>query len=313
MPDHVESILIVEDSDFNAQVLSKAVSKLVPVTIAKSGAEALDLVAERNFDVVLLDIMLPDIDGFEVCRKIFEMKGPATPSIIFVTSKDDVEDEEKGLSLGAVDYIYKPIVSTIVQARINNHLQLSRARRELVAANMHLTRLAATDPLTGINNRRHFFELMENERARAERYEQDHALMALDLDHFKSINDSHGHDRGDAVLKAVADVWTKALRSHDILGRIGGEEFSAFLPHTNKSQAEATANRMLEAMRQLEIADGKGGVFGVTASIGIAIPGKNCRKSPNICADRALYKAKDGGRDRVVSCSWAAECAESSK
>lgn len=313
MANHAECILIVEDSEFNAQVLSKAVSKLAPVKVAKSGNEALDMVAERDFDVVLLDIMLPDIDGFEVCRRIIETKKTNAPPIIFVTSRDDVEDEEKGLSLGAVDYIYKPVVSSIVQVRVNNHLLLGRARRELLAMNAELERLATTDSLTGIYNRRHFYELMEKELARAGRYKQEYALLALDLDHFKSINDSYGHDRGDAVLASVAVAWTGILRTNDILGRVGGEEFSIFLPQTNKEQAMVAANRLLEVTRELEIPDGNGSSFGVTASIGIAFPTGECRQSLTICADKALYEAKNAGRNQAVCCSWTANCADEPK
>lgn len=303
-----EHILIVEDSEFNARLLSLAVAELAAVTVVVSGEEALAAMAERDFDVVLLDIMLPDIDGFEVCRRIIEDKGTAAPAIMFVTSLDDSEDEERGLSLGAVDYIYKPIAGPIVRARVNNHLMLSRARRDLLAANEELTRLATIDPLTGIYNRRHFFDLMEREQARAERYQQDYSLMGLDLDHFKSINDTYGHERGDAVLIAVTKAWTRTLRTHDILGRVGGEEFLMFLPQTNGEQAVMAAGRILEATRALEIEDGKGGKFGITASIGIAVPDERCTQSLTICADKALYRAKEDGRDRAVSLSWDTCC-----
>ena len=160
-----EKILIVEDSRFNAQILSKAVSSLAPVSIASTGTQALEMMGKEDFDVVLLDIMLPDVDGFEICRRTVESGKEPLPAIIFVTSKDEAEEEEKGLSLGAVDYLYKPIVASIVRARVNNHLQLSRARRELLSANEELTRLSSTDPLTGvfnqsltrINRRRHLW------------------------------------------------------------------------------------------------------------------------------------------------------------
>jgi diguanylate cyclase (GGDEF)-like protein len=176
--------------------------------------------------------------------------------------------------------------------------------------NRRLKRESRVDSLTGVNNHRHFFELMEKEVARANRYEQNFAVLALDLDHFKSINDTYGHDRGDAILKAVASAWTGTLRTNDILGRIGGEEFSILLPQTNKEQAVVAAGRLIEATRELKIPDGKGGSFGVTASIGVATPGKECWQSMSICADKALYEAKNAGRDRVVCCSWTAHCAD---
>jgi len=245
---HVDDhILIVEDSNFNAQVLAHAVSGLAPVTIVETGAEALSAMAAHNFSVVLLDIMLPDIDGFEICRKIISDKGTDAPAILFVTSLEHSDNEEKGLKLGAVDYIEKPIVASIVKARVNNHLNLARARKDLLAVNAELSRLATTDFLTGTNNRRHFFECMDSELARAKRYGHDYALLAIDLDHFKAVNDTFGHDRGDAVLTAVSDAWQKALRAHDILGRVGGEEFSVFLPHVDTGQAMATAERLLAA------------------------------------------------------------------
>ena len=145
MPERTECILIVEDSEFNAQVLTKAVSALAPVMVAKTGTEALDMVAAQDFDVILLDIMLPDIDGFEVCRRIVEAKKSDAPPIIFVTSRDDVEDEEKGLALGAVDYIYKPVISSLVQARVNNHLLLARAPRPQLGNKIEMEKLAPND------------------------------------------------------------------------------------------------------------------------------------------------------------------------
>ncbi len=305
-----EKILIVEDSKFNAQILSKAVSPLASVSFATSGTEALEMIEEDDFAVILLDIMLPDIDGFEVCRRVIESKKALSPAIIFVTSKDEVEDEEKGLSLGAVDYLYKPITSSIVRARVSNHLQLSRARKELLSLNEELTRLSSTDPLTGVCNRRHFFEMMEKEIGRAERYNQEYALLALDLDHFKSVNDNFGHDRGDAVLSGVSKVWGDVLRTHDVLGRTGGEEFLIFLPHTDKDKAQIVAERLLTATRQLEIPDGKGGLLKITVSIGIAIPDAKCSKSLTICADKALYRAKAAGRDRTVCSTQAPDCCE---
>ncbi|MBT3238573.1 MAG: diguanylate cyclase, partial [Rhodospirillaceae bacterium] len=308
MPDHDECILIVEDSEFNAQVLAKTVSQLAPVIVAASGNEALDLMRTRVFDVVLLDITLPDIDGFEVCRKIVEAQGPDAPSIIFVTSKDNVEDEEKGLSLGAVDYLYKPVVGSIVQAKVKNYLSHSRARRDLIDKNAELNELATIDSLTETYNRRHFYELVDKEISRATRYDQDYAVIALDLDHFKSINDTHGHDRGDAVLKAATNAWAGVLRANDILGRIGGEEFSIFLPQTNKEQAMVAAERLLGATRDLGIPDGNGGSIGVTVSMGLAFPSDDCSQSINICADKALYEAKNAGRDRAAICSRTDNC-----
>ncbi|NQU56369.1 MAG: diguanylate cyclase [Rhodospirillales bacterium] len=307
---HDEKILIVEDSKFNAQILSKAVSPLAQVCIATTGTQALQMMTEDDFGVVLLDIMLPDIDGFEICRRIVESNKLLSPAIIFVTSKDEIEDEEKGLSLGAVDYLYKPIVASLVRVRVSNHLQLRRAHKELLSLNEELTRLSSTDPLTNVSNRRYFFETMEKEIGRAKRYNHDYALMALDLDHFKLVNDRFGHDRGDAVLIGVANAWIDVLRTHDVLGRTGGEEFLIFLPHTDKSKAQVVAGRLLEATRQLKIPDGKDGTLEITVSIGIAMPDSNCSKSLTICADKALYQAKAEGRNRAVCNTQAPECCE---
>lgn len=300
MPQHTEHILVVEDSEFNALVLVRAVSDLASVTVAKNGAEAFEALAKQDFAVILLDIMLPDTDGFEICRRVIAEQGATAPAIMFVTSLDNAEDEAKGLSLGAVDYIEKPIVASLVRARVINQLNLACARRELLELNEKLTRLATTDSLTGINNRRYFFELMENELERATRYEHDYALMALDLDHFKKINDTFGHERGDAVLEAVASAWGAALRTHDILGRIGGEEFSIFLPHLGKDEAMATADRLVAAARALQIDDGQGGILPITVSIGVAISATDSEEPLTIRADKALYQAKESGRDRAI-------------
>jgi diguanylate cyclase (GGDEF)-like protein len=239
--------------------------------------------------------------GFDVCQKIAGVFPPGESSIIFVTALHDAQSEEHGLLLGAMDYILKPFSPPAVRARVRNHLALSRTTRELRRANEKLQQLAALDYLTGTFNRGHFEMLVTRELERAERSGQPGALLIIDLDHFKRINDTHGHAAGDQVLVAVTDAWSRELRACDVLGRIGGEEFAVFLPETGSAEAAAIAGRLLQRTRDVIIHGEGNQILRVTASIGGTWPedGPIDLKAMMKTADRLLYQAKQAGRDRV--------------
>lgn len=293
-------VLLVEDSAFDENILRHAIGDMANITVVTSGKATLEALSTGDFDVLLLDIMLPDMDGFELCRQIKERQDSEFLPIIFITSLDDCGSEEHGLKLGAADYISKPIVPSVVNVRVRNHVAFARTNRELRKVNEKLSLLAATDPLTGVFNRRQFESLATEKSKQAAENNENCCFLMLDLDHFKAVNDNRGHAAGDAVLRAVAKVWGEALRPWDILGRVGGEEFSVLLPNTTFEQGLRIAERLCHLTAQMDVSiDGE--TFNITASIGLAhtVAGKRSWTELSQEADLALYDAKNGGRNCV--------------
>ncbi|MBF0305884.1 MAG: diguanylate cyclase [Alphaproteobacteria bacterium] len=304
MDEAASKILLVDDSPGDIRILANLLAGMATLVFATSGEDALVKAGAEDFDVILLDVMLPDMDGFEVCRQLNRAQTEAPAPVIFVTALDDVASEEKGLLLGAMDYVSKPFVPAVVRARVSNHLLLSRTAKALRRANRQLELLAALDPLTDVFNRRHFDAAFQQELMRAQRTGKPLSLLLLDLDHFKAINDTHGHAAGDAALVQAAKAWQAELRAHDVIARAGGEEFAIVLPGADARQARVVAERLLDVTRRLRIALPEGGSFGFTTSVGVAA---GCGCDPRVgyeqvmaSADRALYAAKREGRDRAA-------------
>lgn len=305
MENRPSKVLIVDDSPGDIRILANLLAGMATMMFATTGEEALAKAAEEDFDVILLDIMLPDMDGFEVFRRLNARSVGGPTPVIFVTVLDDEASEETGLLLGALDYVSKPYVPAIVRARVRNHIELSRTTKALRAANEQLARLAALDPLTSVFNRRQFGAVVRQEIQRAYRKPTPLSLLLIDIDHFKTVNDRFGHAAGDAALVAATGAWQAELRAHDVLGRLGGEEFGVLLPDTDAEQARRVAARLLDVTRSLRFERPGGGQFGVTASIGIAA-GCDCSDGLDYdrlmaCADSALYEAKNLGRDCAVA------------
>ena len=293
-----QRILIVDDMPTNIRILGEALRKDHAVSIATSGEQALAAALGGDPpDLVLLDIMMPGMDGFEVCRRL---KGdPATKSIpvIFVTALNEDLDEERGLSLGAVDYITKPFSLPVVLARVRNHLELARKTRML-------ERLALVDGLTEVANRRSLDEALEREWRRARRSGTGLAAVVCDIDHFKAYNDNYGHGAGDICLRQVAQALARAVsRPGDVLGRYGGEEFLALLPETGLEAARDVAERMRLAVYDRALPHAHSSAADrVTLSLGAAAMTPDGEHEPADllkAADQALYRAKKAGRNRV--------------
>jgi diguanylate cyclase (GGDEF)-like protein len=292
------SILIVDDVPTNIQVLAEALRQQHRVKVATNGRDALAVArSEPHPDMVLLDVMMPEMDGFEVCRQL--KSDPATRHIpvIFVTAKDDVEDEEHGLMLGAVDYIAKPFHLPVVRARVRNHLALKQ-KADLLES------LANIDSLTNIPNRRRFDERLDAEWRRCQRSQLPLSLIMLDVDYFKAFNDHFGHGAGDICLVTVAATLVANLsRPGDTVARYGGEEFAVILPETDSAGAAQIAERMREALAAQRMPQAPGAGYGtVTLSAGIAtiVPADDGGGVDLIAAaDRKLYEAKTLGRNRV--------------
>ncbi len=297
-----QKILIVDDAETNLMILSNLLAEEGEIISATDGVQAITLAESDLPDLILLDVSMPGMDGYEVCRRLKSDIRTRDIPIVFVTGRTEDNDQEKGLSLGAIDYILKPYSPLIVLARIRNHLALQKAHRDLKAANAELTRLATTDFLTGVWNRRRFMELGEAEVARVRRSGRSFGMAMMDVDHFKSVNDTHGHDAGDNVLRALAEACVDRLRNVDIVGRMGGEEFALILPETDPQGAMLTVERLREYLGGLAIPIDSG-TLNVTVSIGVTTvrdPSDTIEGALKR-ADEALYKAKGSGRNRTVA------------
>jgi diguanylate cyclase (GGDEF)-like protein len=295
---NIPLILVVDDTPTNIQVLAEALRLDYRVRVAGSGKAAFEIIAKFGApDLILLDVMMPDMDGYEVCRRLKQAPETKNVPVIFVTAKADMVDEEHGLRLGAVDYIAKPFHLPIVAARVRNHINL-KLKSDLLESQ------AMLDGLTSIPNRRRFDETLENEWKRAERSGARLSLVMADIDFFKRYNDNYGHGTGDECLKKVAATLAHSIkRPSDLVARYGGEEFVMILPETDITDARAIAEHFCSSVENLHIPHEYSDVSrSVTVSAGVACVVPNAdRLAADLLkmADEMLYQAKASGRNRV--------------
>ncbi|MFP5239353.1 MAG: diguanylate cyclase [Acidobacteriota bacterium] len=303
-------MLVVDDMPVNIKLLRELLKKSYSVSFATDGHMALSLAESFTPDLVLLDISMPEMDGYEVCRRLKD--NPATRSIpvVFLTAQSDETNELEGLTLGAIDYITKPFSPPIVLARVKNHIEFVLAKNRLNEAytlldlknqelddkNRALEVLLQTDRLTRLHNRHKLDEAFQAEVQRARRYANQFSIILLDVDSFKTVNDTFGHLVGDSVLVQVADILSANVREMDMVGRWGGEEFLLLCPETGLDTAAELAARLRSVLARAPLPP----VERVTASFGVAayhhgddVAGLLRR------ADDALYRAKASGRNRV--------------
>jgi diguanylate cyclase (GGDEF)-like protein len=305
-------ILVVEDSRANRLLLTQYVEQFGATALtADTGEGALEVFARMKPDLVLLDVVLPDIDGFVVAQRIRAMEQPGewTP-IIFLSSLGDDANIEKGIAAGGDDYLLKPVSQIVLGAKIRAMQRLVRMRgsllamtRKLDAANRELVRISSSDGLTGVSNRRFFDEAISLEWRRARRHSNSIAMLMCDVDFFKLFNDTYGHQAGDDCLRKVAKaISLNTERPSDIVARYGGEEFAVVLPETTIGGALMVAEKIRQAIRELNIPHESSPDGRVTMSIGIASAAPGFDNPPDdliLAADKALYRAKREGRDRV--------------
>ena len=291
------TIMIVDDVKANIRLWEKHLSGEYACRSARSGEEAIETIIDCRPDLVLLDILMPGMDGFEVCRRLKADERTMHTPVIFITSLTEDEDETKGLELGAVDYVTKPFRMPIALARIRNHLELKRMRDLL-------EKQACIDGLTGIPNRRRFDEVLDREWSRAARNRTTLSLVLMDIDFFKKFNDNYGHKQGDECLRKVGRCLSGALRrGSDFVARYGGEEFAAILPETDSGEALVTAAMIRMCLAGLAIPHeySEAGPH-VSLSQGVAsfIPRQEQHSGDIVqAADEALYLAKGNGRNRA--------------
>jgi diguanylate cyclase (GGDEF)-like protein len=288
-------LLVVDDQPINIQLLYQAFAGDYQVFLATSGAQALEVAAEKQPDLVLLDVEMPGMDGYEVCTRLKAEMATRDMPVIFVTAHNDEAAETRGLDVGAVDFISKPINPKTVRARVRTHLTLKQ-QTDL------LRRMVFIDGLTGVYNRRYFDERMEAEWRRSARNRSPLALLLIDVDHFKRYNDRYGHQAGDESLRRVAAALRRCLRRPgDMLARYGGEEFVCILPETEFAGALGLANYLERQVRALAIEHADSSADGVlTISLGVAghQPASADDDAARLLAlaDEQLYVAKSSGR-----------------
>jgi diguanylate cyclase (GGDEF)-like protein len=290
------TILIVDDMTTNLLLLSDLLKDDCNIKISKSGTKALEILnAPNDIDLVLLDIEMPDINGYEVCKELKNNNKTKNLPIVFITAKNSEEDEEFALNLGAIDYITKPFSKAILKLRLKNHLEL-KLKTDL------LEQLSMYDGLTNIRNRRFFDEAFETTFLEIKRENKNLAVMMIDIDFFKPYNDNYGHGKGDEALKKVAFALQSTIkRPTDLVARYGGEEFVILLKNIDKPGLETVAKNLLEAVRDLKITHDFSKVANfITVSIGISYYNTNkdiTKIELLIKADETLYKVKNSGRN----------------
>ena len=295
-------VLIAEDNHDIREMVTLLVSSMGYRTYgAVTGREALSQLRMHTPEIVLLDVMMPEMDGFEFCRAVQADPSLPTPYIIITSAKDALEDKVKGLELGATDYLTKPFNLTELKARIRAAERIVRNEKKLKEQQSLLEQLAREDKLTGLCNRRHFEERAQEECLRAQRYGHSLSLLLGDLDHFKQVNDRYGHACGDMVLRQVSQTLLLHCRNSDLVARYGGEEFTVLLFETDAEHAERVAERLCAAIRALSFTL-PSGPFHITISFGVA--SLQHRRDQDLTAllekaDQALYTAKQKGRDRI--------------
>ncbi|MDF1553443.1 MAG: diguanylate cyclase [Deferrisomatales bacterium] len=317
------NILVVDDSRIvQAMVTDILEAEGYAVRQAENGRHALEMVAEQRPDLVLLDVMMPEMDGYETCAALRE--DPEYLPVLMITAKSDLEDLVKGLEAGADDYISKPFDHVELLARVKSLLRIRTLQKRLYAQNTELEAknqqlralagqldalnqelrlLSVTDGLTKAYNHLHFQERFKSEFARAVRYGDPLSCVMIDIDHFKRVNDTYGHPVGDRVLVRLVEILKDAIRSEDLVARYGGEEFVLLLPQTDAAHAAHLAERVRERAEAERLRLAAGGELSFTVSLGVADLRPDTapmeRDALLSAADNAMYRAKANGRNRV--------------
>jgi len=291
------SLLLVDDENTDLKILANILGSEYTIYTASNGTSAIEKAIEYKPDLILLDILMPGMNGYQILSEIRRIEEIQKTPVIFITGLNSDEDEEKGLSLEAADYITKPFNSRIVELRVRGQIQIINQMRTI-------ERLSRIDQLTNIPNRRNFDERLQVEWKQAIREQTPISLLMMDIDNFKHINDTYGHQQGDIVLQTIADTFPDSFRRPcDIAARWGGEEFAALLPRTHQEGAMEIAEKIRAAIEQKPIPLADGSNTNITISIGIStlVPSRGASFNALISgADKALYAAKDAGRNKVI-------------
>ena len=303
-------ILVVDDISINLKLLRVVLEPIgYRLMFAKGGYQAIERVKASKPDLILLDLMMPEMDGLEVCKLLKSDPEYAEIPIIFITASNEQKHIVNAFELGAVDYINKPFKTAELFARVRNHLLLKHTIEKLKSTQIDLEnalaevqKLANTDSLTGVSNRRSLFDFGYQEFERVSRYGKALSILLMDLDNFKKINDNYGHQIGDKALCALVEIIKNTIRNVDFLGRYGGEEFMAILPGIYGEEAFILAERIRKKISSNIIETDKGDLL-LTISIGVSTYSTKDKSLEDIIlrADQAVYEAKQQGRNKCCS------------
>ena len=289
-----KTILIVDDTVENLDILGELLNKY-DVIDAINGKDALEIVKDEQIDLILLDIMMPEMDGFEVCKILQSNIETKDIPIIFITAKTDEDSIEKAYDMGGLDYVTKPFKPKELLARVKTQLKVQNLQNELKL-------LASTDSMTKLYNRRYFTKISEYTLKLSKRENHNVSIIMLDIDKFKNVNDTYGHQVGDDVIIMLANKLMEHQRKSDIVCRYGGEEFVVLLPNTSIEGANSVAKKIREDVEQLTIKLDSKKELNFTISLGISqVDMKNDIniESALKSADDALYEAKNSGRNKI--------------
>ncbi|HWW62153.1 MAG TPA: diguanylate cyclase [Thermoanaerobaculia bacterium] len=296
-------IVLVEDDPAIVRLLAKVLGTAgMEVTACSTGAEGLAVIDGQEWEICVLDRGLPDFDGIEICRHVKANARFDARRVIMLSGYDSLAARVEALNLGADDYITKPFHPAELLARINASRRVVEMQQQLVDMAQQLEELSGRDDLTGIFNRRHFGTMLDRAFAQSHRYRRPLSVAIIDIDHFKDINDSFGHQAGDVVLAEVAKRFSRSVRSSDYLARYGGEEFVVLLPETQLDDAVSFGEKLRTEVSAAPVPIDGERALTVTVSVGAASLAHTEFKSPSEmiwAADQALYRAKRNGRNRV--------------
>lgn len=295
-------LLVVDDDPANIRLVLETLEGLdYQIDTASDGVEAIELVRADPPDLMLLDVMMPKMNGLEVCRIVKSLSQESFIPIILVTVKADIDSKVTGLKVGADDYLAKPYNPLELRARVASMLRIKSLQDKISSKRRELEALSVTDDLTRLYNHRAMQQRLKDEFMRAQRYNEPLSILMIDVDHFKAVNDEHGHLFGDFTLQQLAKLLNKCVREIDIVARYGGEEFMVILPQTHFSGSLAVADRIWRTVGGHPFVRGDR-CSRVTVSIGISFfPNKNVATVEQLVqfADQALYQAKNEGRNRI--------------
>jgi diguanylate cyclase (GGDEF)-like protein len=299
-------ILLVDDEPTQRLIMARLLKRAgYEVETAGNGREALAKVEAGDFQLMITDWEMPEMDGVTLCSAVRALQNKAYVYIILLTARDAIEHVVTGLQAGADDYLTKPVIEPELMARLNTGKRIVTLERSLRTANEENRRLSITDPLTGVYNRRYLMEQLPREIDRAARYGRQLAVVMCDVDHFKKINDTHGHQIGDEVLKWFVGNLSDAVRTSDWVARYGGEEFVVVLPETNVASSAVAAEHLRARVAAEPFNDGSTS-FLVTASFGVSgwkerVPSGSTLDALMAKCDEGVYASKASGRNRVTT------------
>ena len=292
MPD--STILVIDDDITTIKLIATTLKDEFNVIIATTAADGLNLSSSLP-DLILLDVMMPEINGYELCRQLKENKLTQNIPVVFVTALSDTANQVKGFEIGAIDYITKPIETSILKMRVRTHCKLFKQSKQL-------ERLAATDPLTTLANRRKFDEFFQSEWQRSVRKKSPITLLMIDIDDFKAYNDHYGHGRGDECLLVVSKCIRRCIkRSSDLVARVGGEEFAVVLTESDVNAGIEVAEQISQELNKQQLKHEYSSHSYVSVSIGIATAIPNLENSSHHLferSDAAMYQAKRSGKNQ---------------